>query len=44
MNNYKLINNNTGKTIKEIKAKNTLDIMKKYDLFTRENAHIKIIK
>ena len=42
MNTYKIFNSKTNKTINIVKANNTLEIVKKYDLATRENSNTKI--
>lgn len=44
MNTYKLINKNTNQVIREVKANTVLEVVKQYDLATRENDHIQIVQ
>lgn len=39
---FVLYNKKTGKEIKKVKAEKSIDVIKKYDLCTRENNHIGI--
>ena len=39
-----MFNEKTNKTIRIVKANNTLEIIKKYDLCTKENINIKLEK
>jgi len=42
MKTYILYDKKTGKEIKRVKADSVLEVIKKYDLCTRENDHIGI--
>ena len=44
MNRYKMFNQRTGEVIRIVKANNPLEVMKKYNLFTKENINIKLLK